>query len=167
MILADTSAWIEYLRATGSRIDRRLRELLVAEESVCVTDVVMMEILAGARDDQHRDRLRRVLASCEYLAVEGPTDYERAADLYRLCRAGGATIRGLPDCLVAVVAIRAGTALLHFDRDFDPDRPAYAAGDRWHVKTFEPAEGATAVAAPPRGATRLLHGRATIVSSRR
>ena len=30
MILADTSAWVEYDRATGSAVDRRLSELIAA-----------------------------------------------------------------------------------------------------------------------------------------
>ena len=119
MILADTSAWIEYFRATGTRVDLLLGELLVSEQPVAVTDVVLMEVLAGARDDAHRYQLRRLLSGCEYVAVEAPADYERAADLFRLCRAGGLTIRRLPDCLIAVVAMRAKLALLHADRDFD------------------------------------------------
>ena len=119
MILVDTSAWIEFLRATGSSVHQRLADLIAAETPVAVTDVVLMEILAGARDDAHRDWLRRLLARCEYLRIEGPTDYERAADLYRRCRTAGVTIRGLPDCLIAVVAMRREAALLHADRDFD------------------------------------------------
>lgn len=119
MILADTSAWIEYLRATGSPIHLWLAELLAAKRQIAVTDLVLMEILAGAHDDTHRDRLRRLLAGCEYLATDGPSDYERAAGLYRRCRTAGVTIRGLPDCLIAVVAMQRGAALLHADRDFD------------------------------------------------
>ncbi len=119
MILADTSAWIEFLRATGSRVHLRLADLLAAERRIAVTDVVLMEVLAGARDDAHRDSLRRMLAGCEYLATEAPADYEGAADLFRRCRKAGVTIRGLPDCLVAVVAMRGGAAILHADRDVD------------------------------------------------
>ena len=63
--------------------------------------------------------MRRLLAGCEYLATDGPSDYERAADLYRRCRTAGVTIRRLPDCLIAVVAMRCGAAVLHADRDFD------------------------------------------------
>jgi predicted nucleic acid-binding protein len=118
VILADTSAWVEYLRATGSAVHQRLRALLAAGEALAVTDVVLMEVLAGAADDVHRDRLR-LLAGCEYLPVEAPADYEQAADLYRLCRARGVTVRRLPDCLIAVVALRSGAAVLHADRDFD------------------------------------------------
>jgi predicted nucleic acid-binding protein len=119
VILADTSAWIEYLRATCSPVHQRLRALLVSGDTLAVTDVVLMEVLAGAADDAHRDRLRRLLAGCEYVPVESPEDYEQAADLYRLCRARGVTVRGLADCLIAVVALRCGAAVLHADRDFD------------------------------------------------
>ncbi len=77
-----------------------------------------MEILAGARDDADRQRLRRLLFGCEFLAVDGPVDYERAADLYRLCRGRGETPRKLTDCLIAAVAIRNEAELLCANADF-------------------------------------------------
>lgn len=118
MILADTSAWVEFLRGTGSEVNARLRRLLQRED-LATTDVVIMELLAGAHDDRHRDRLRGLLARCEFLPTEGPRDYEDAADLYRACRGAGNTVRALTDCLIASVAIRTGAALLHADRDFE------------------------------------------------
>ena len=51
MILADTSAWVEYDRATGSTADLRLRDLIAADGPVAVTEPVIMEVLAGARTD--------------------------------------------------------------------------------------------------------------------
>jgi hypothetical protein len=118
MILVDSSAWIEFLRATGSPTHERLRSLLAGEEAVACTDVVLMEILAGARDEADRDWLRRLLYGIEFLAVDGPADYEQAAELYRLCRAGGETPRKLTDCLIAAVAIRNQAELLCEDADF-------------------------------------------------
>ncbi len=47
MILADTSAWVEFHRATGSEANVRLRDLLDGGE-LLTTDVVLMELLAGA-----------------------------------------------------------------------------------------------------------------------
>jgi len=38
VILADTSAWVEYDRATCSAVDRRLTELIAAEEPLAVTE---------------------------------------------------------------------------------------------------------------------------------
>ncbi len=118
MILVDSSAWIEFLRATGSPAHLRLRSALEQGGALASTDVIVMEILAGARDDADRDRLRRLLYSAEFLAVEGPADYEQAAELYRACRAGGETPRKLADCLIATVAIRNGAELLCEDADF-------------------------------------------------
>jgi predicted nucleic acid-binding protein len=118
MILVDSSAWIEFLRATGSPAHLRLRSELEQDGALASTDVIVMEILAGARDDEDRDRLRRLLYSAEFLAVDGPADYEQAAELYRACRAGGETPRTLSDCLIATVAIRNGVALLCEDADF-------------------------------------------------
>jgi predicted nucleic acid-binding protein len=118
VILLDTSAWVEFLRATGSPIHLRVRSMLQQDVERASTDVVVMEVLAGARDDGDRDELRRLLYGCVLLAVEGPSDYEQAAELYRACHRQGETPRKLTDCLIAAVAIRNDTELLHADADF-------------------------------------------------
>ena len=118
MILLDSSAWVEYLRDAGSPVGSRVREAVKSKEALATSDVILMEILAGARDDSHRDRLRRMLYSCSMLSVEGPTDYEQAAELYRSCRRGGETPRKMSDCLIAAVAIRNDVPVLHADADF-------------------------------------------------
>jgi predicted nucleic acid-binding protein len=119
VILVDTSTWVEFLRATGSDPHLRLRSALEGGEKLAATDVILMELLAGARDDGDRDRLRRLVFGCEFLAVEGPGDYEQAAELYRLCRRAGETPRKLSDCLIAAVAIRNRCGLLAADVDFE------------------------------------------------
>ncbi len=119
MILLDTSAWIEFLRATGSPTHLRVKALLSeAEANIATTDVVSMELLAGARDAAHEQALRQLLARCAMIPVEAPSDYEEAAMLYRRCRQKGETVRKLTDCLIAAVAIRSGCAVLHQDADF-------------------------------------------------
>jgi predicted nucleic acid-binding protein len=119
VILADTSAWVEYLRATGSPVHLRLRELIDAEGDLRTTEVVMMELLAGATTPEGVAQLRRLLGRFDVLPVEGLADHEAAAELYRRCRAGGETVRKLTDCLIAAVAMRHGAALLHRDQDFE------------------------------------------------
>ena len=116
MILIDTSAWIEFLRDTGSAAGDRVDAVLDGEIAVC--DATRMEVLAGARDEWHLRSLRGLLARAIVLPT-GPADYEEAASLYRLCRREGEAVRRLIDCLIASVAIRAGAAVLHRDRDFD------------------------------------------------
>jgi predicted nucleic acid-binding protein len=118
VILVDSSAWIEFLRATGSPAHLRLRTALRQGVALACTDVIVMEILAGARDEADRDRLRRLLYGQEFLAVDGPADYEAAADLYRRCCKAGETPRKLSDCLIAAVAIRNDAELLCEDADF-------------------------------------------------
>ena len=116
MILIDTSAWIEFLRDTGSPICNRVDAVLGSEIATC--DAVRMEVLAGARNEQHLQSLRRLLARAATISVE-PADYDEAAALYRRCRREGETVRKLIDCLIGAVAIRANAAVLHNDSDFD------------------------------------------------
>lgn len=115
MHLIDTSAWIEFLRNTGSSVCERVDSLLDQEPYVC--EPVAMEILAGARDEVHLAALRRLLARCVTLRTT-PGDYEFAAALFRECRRNGETPRTIMDCLIAAVAIRHDVALVHHDSDF-------------------------------------------------
>jgi predicted nucleic acid-binding protein len=119
VILVETSAWIEYLRATGSPAHRRLRDAIAGGERLATTGMVVLELLAGARDERHADELRRALARCRYLPLEEPSDHEAAASIYRACRAAGETVRSLSHCLIAAVAVRTRARLLHCDADFD------------------------------------------------
>jgi predicted nucleic acid-binding protein len=119
VILVDTSAWIEYLRATGSLLHRQVRRLIEREEELATTEVVVMEVLAGARNDDHLRQLRRLLMRWEFLPLQGLADYEEAASIYRQCRRSGETLSRLTDCLIAAVAIRASVPLLQRDRDFE------------------------------------------------
>lgn len=117
MTLIDSSAWIEYLRDTGSPVCERVTSMLREEEEFTTCHPVRMEILMGARDDEHLIRLSRLLARGRLLATT-PGHYDEAAALYRSCRRAGETVRKAMDCLIAAHAIRAGTPVLHDDREF-------------------------------------------------
>lgn len=116
MILIDTSAWVEFLRDTGSPVCLLVDELVSEEIATC--DAVRMEVLAGARDEFHLRDLRRLMARAVILPTR-PTHYEEAASLYRHCRRQGETVRKLIDCLIASVAISEGVPILHRDVDFE------------------------------------------------
>ena len=117
MILADTSAWVEYDRATGSRVDRRLTELIRDEGPLAVTEPVIMEVVAGARTDDRESDLRRLLLRFHLLGFDVAADFDAAARIYRQCRQVGVTPRGLIDCLIASVARRHQASLLAADTD--------------------------------------------------
>ena len=116
MTLIDTSAWIEFLRDTGSDACRRVDELL--KEGFATCDPVRMEVLAGARGERHLRELRGLLGRGATVPV-GPTHYDEAALLYRICRREGQTVRKLIDCLIAAAAIDADLPVLHNDSDFE------------------------------------------------
>jgi len=118
VILPDTSAWIEYFRATGSRAHLRLRATIMSRDVVATTEPVMMELLAGARDVAQADALRRALARSTLLPVRDLDTWFDAADLYQSGRRRGVTVRSHVDCLIAAVAIREEVPVLHHDRDF-------------------------------------------------
>ena len=119
MILVDTSAWVEYDRATGSAVDRRLTDLIAANGPVAVTEPVVMEVLAGARSDGRERDLRRLLLRFDLLRFDVVADFDAAAHIYRRCRRVGVTPRGLIDCTIASVANRHEAHLLAHDADMD------------------------------------------------
>ena len=117
MILVDTSAWVEYDRATGSTADRRIAELIAEEGPLTFTEPVLMEVLAGARDDAREDNLRRMLLRFDLAPFDAVTDFDAATRIYRRCRQAGITPRGMVDCMIAAVAHRRALTLLAWDAD--------------------------------------------------
>ncbi len=120
MILIDTSAWIEYFRATGSAAAVEVRRLLSTEsERVVICEPVAMEILAGATDDDRYAKLERLVNGLPSLGIDNAVDFRGAATIYRAARRAGQTIRSINDCLIAAVSIRNGASIVHRDADFD------------------------------------------------
>lgn len=119
MVLLDTSAWVEYLRKTGSRTNVRVRELIASHGPIATTDVVILELLSGARDPRTKDQIWGLLNRCTMLPVRPLFEYEMAADLYVRCQAAGFTPANTNDLLIASVSIGKEVPLLAFDSDFE------------------------------------------------
>lgn len=119
MILVDSSAWIEFLRATGSATHHALRDMVAADAPLAVTDAVLLELLSGMTDEERASELHRFLLHFDHIATVGPGDFEDGAAISRTCRRAGETPRSRLDCLIAAVALRTGADVLHRDRDFD------------------------------------------------
>jgi len=115
--MADTSAWVEFLRGTESSAHVLLRSELEREHLV-TTDPVVMEVLAGARAPAEEEQLSALLGVAHRLPCQR-VDYVEAARIHRACRRSGEPVRNMLDCLIAAVAIRAALPLLHADRDFE------------------------------------------------
>ncbi len=117
MILADTSAWVEYDRATGSSADQRIAELISTDGPLVFTEPVLMEVVAGARSEAREEDLRRLLLRFDLAHFDAVSDFDAAARIYRRCRKAGVTAGGMVDCMIAAVAHRRSLALLAWDAD--------------------------------------------------
>ena len=118
MIVVDSSAWIGHLRGTDSEPVRRLRAIAHPGDIV-VGDLVLLELLQGARDDAHAARIERNLRE---FRIEPMLDQDiavKAAAHYRRLRATGITVRRTIDMIIATFCLERGHALLHDDRDFE------------------------------------------------
>jgi predicted nucleic acid-binding protein len=95
-----------------------MRRRLDADE-VATTDLIIMELLAGANEEPQLAKARRAVDGCRYLPQRRRSDAVAAAAIYRQCRRAGETPRQLTDCLVAAIALRNRLPVLHRDRDYD------------------------------------------------
>ena len=117
MLLADTSAWVEFLKGTGSGQARRMREAIAGRE-VVVIDPILLEVMAGARHDDVA-RTQRLLEAQHLEPLAPRLDWLDGATIYRELRQRGVTVRSPIDALIAAVAIRLDVGVLHCDRDFE------------------------------------------------
>ncbi|TXT38808.1 MAG: hypothetical protein FD135_2643 [Comamonadaceae bacterium] len=118
-MIADTSAWIEFLRASDGVADRRLRRAFRDGEEVWVPDVVYREVLQGASKLSIFYELQELLDTMPAYISADPWELSRsAALLYARCRWQGFTVRSPNDCLIAACAIESNQPLLARDRDF-------------------------------------------------
>ena len=117
--MADTSAWVEYDRATGSSVDERMAALIATAGPLAVTQPVSMEVVAGARNQRRQEELTSLLQSFALRRFDADVDFSAATRIYLRCRRAGVTPRGLLDCMIAAVASRHGDSILAFDVDLD------------------------------------------------
>jgi predicted nucleic acid-binding protein len=113
VILVDTSVWIELLRRK-IRVDPEM----LLEFVTC--GPVLQEVLQGVAEEElvapFRDALLALPRLDDPLPVEA---FLEAAEMYRMARRKGYTIRSGVDCLIATIALRHNIPVWHRDRDFE------------------------------------------------
>jgi hypothetical protein len=72
MILVDTSVWIAHLRGLQTQATAKL-EAAAAQEPLLVGDLILLEVLQGARDEAHAARVERGLRQYVIVPLLGPT----------------------------------------------------------------------------------------------
>ena len=118
MILIDSSVWIDWLRGSDTTAVRFVQERETSEE-LALTQMIYLEVLQGVRSEKQFALVREVLGAQTMLEpLHALETFEAAAQLYRLARSRGLTIRKSTDCLIAAIALEHGALLVHNDRDF-------------------------------------------------
>lgn len=118
MILADTSAWIEYLRGTNSKAATAVHGVLTDGQMV-LGDLILAELMRGMSSETESRTVWSLLRPLECVLLGGRDIAMTAAHNYRTLRARGITMPGTIDLLVGTWCIENGIALIHSDRDFD------------------------------------------------
>lgn len=121
MIVADSSVWIAHLRDLATEPVLQLRNL-GAQVPLLVGDVILLEVLQGARNPADAMNIEREMRRFEVVAMLSPDLAVEAAANDRLLRSRGVTPRKTVDLIIGTFCIEHGHTLLHDDRDFDPMR---------------------------------------------
>jgi predicted nucleic acid-binding protein len=119
MILVDTSVWIDFFNGHDTKFRHALREMIKNEEEICITEIIMTEILQGIRDDGMFENTKRYLLEFPVIKPRGIETYLSAAEIYRMCRKKGRTVRKTVDCIISAIARENDMAVYHNDNDFN------------------------------------------------
>jgi predicted nucleic acid-binding protein len=117
MILVDSSVWISHLRQHETSATAKLRTL-VALEPLLIGDLILLEVLQGARNEAHAARIERDLRRYAVVPLLDADLASQVARNYRMLRGLGVTIRKTADLIIGTYCIERGHTLLHDDRDF-------------------------------------------------
>jgi predicted nucleic acid-binding protein len=118
MIVVDSSVWIAYFRNQRSPAVEALRG--VNPNQIVLGDLVLLECLQGARDENHAAKLEAGLRAFTIEPMLNDALAVEAARNFRRLRTLGVTPRKTTDLIIATFCIARGYALLHQDRDFEP-----------------------------------------------
>jgi predicted nucleic acid-binding protein len=116
-VLIDTSAWVEFLNGNESLERYAVAELIAGQDEICTCGVIVAELFQGLHRKKGRNELQELFRNLLFLEPDGIDLYFQAAELYRLLRSKGVTVRSTIDCLIAVLAAEKGCYILARDRD--------------------------------------------------
>ena len=119
MIVVDSSVWIAHLRNVQSPAVNKLRTVDNPED-ILIGDIVLLEVLQGARNDTHAETIERNLRQFTIVSMINDVMAVLAARNYRRLRDQGITVRKTTDMIIGTYCIEQGHGLLHDDNDFDP-----------------------------------------------
>lgn len=119
MILVDSSVWIAHLRGQQTPAVAKL-EVAAGREPLLVGDLILLEVLQGARDEAHAARIGRGLRRFALVPLLDSDLAPRVARNHRKLRERGITVRKTANIIIGTFCIEHRHSLLHDDRDFAP-----------------------------------------------
>ncbi|WP_210356758.1 type II toxin-antitoxin system VapC family toxin [Sphingomonas beigongshangi] len=120
LMLVDSSVWIDLLINRETIQTRALTGFLKAGQDIVIGDLVLMEVLQGARNDRRVAETLRFFTDFDRMTISDHRVAVEAARNYRHLRSLGITVRKTIDTLIATRCILDDLPLLYSDRDFDP-----------------------------------------------
>jgi predicted nucleic acid-binding protein len=119
MIVVDSSVWISHFSNVLHDEVVRLRNIARPSEIV-VGDLILMELLRGARSDRHAEAIAQRLGLFDAQQMLDQHLAVTAARNYRYLRSRGVTVRSSIDVIIGTFCIERGYSLLQRDRDYLP-----------------------------------------------
>jgi predicted nucleic acid-binding protein len=119
MIVVDSAVWIDFFKGQMTPATMHLSQLL-GHEPILVGDLILCEVLQGARDARQARDFEFAMRKCELAEMSGSDLAIAAAAKYRQLRAAGITVRKTIDMLIGTYCIMNRHTLLHSDRDYNP-----------------------------------------------
>ena len=118
-VIVDTCVWSLALRKNSSKDEKILKALteLIREVRVQLIGPIRQEILSGIKSQKIFTELKEYFFAFLDLNLE-PTDYEKAAEFFNICRRKG--IQGSnTDFLICAVAVNRELEIFTIDNDFN------------------------------------------------
>ncbi len=127
IVLIDTTIWSLALRRRPQSLNDQERLLveewarLVRSGEAVLIGPIRQEILSGIRNENSFTAIQQSLGDFRYLEIV-PSDYDRAAQFFNLCRARGISGTAV-DLLICAVAHRSDVPIFTTDADFQHYAP--------------------------------------------
>ena len=117
MIVVDSSVLIPHFSDIETPEVLRLRGIVPIAD-VIIGDLVLLEVLQGARSERDASRIEEKLRLFNVVSMMNEGIAVAAARNYRRLRERGITIRKTSDLIIGTFCIENEYVLLHRDRDF-------------------------------------------------
>lgn len=117
MILVDSSVWIPYYRADGTKGIQDIVKKTISLDLVAVNGIIIVEILSGISKKTEFNKVSSDFKGFHYISLS-MNDFFEASSLGSSLRSKGLTIPAT-DLMIAISAIKNENILYHLDSHFD------------------------------------------------